>query len=84
MKLDKRLVDDVIRLTKKYYKDGDTDHLPALIEALKVLEKKVAWRVVDLIGDLATYTQRSGKGTYDDIYKALAVFGIIVEEVENE
>ena len=84
MKLDKKLVDEVIRLTKKYYKDGDTDHLPALIKAKNVLEEKAPWRVVDLIGDLATYTQRSGKWTYEDIYKALAVFGIIVEENESE
>jgi hypothetical protein len=25
------------------------------------------------------FSQRSGKGTYEDIYKALAIFGVIVE-----
>ena len=36
MKLDKRLVDDVIRLTKKYYETTETDYLQALFEAEKV------------------------------------------------
>lgn len=84
MKLDKRLVDEVIRLTKKYYQTGDVDYLPKLREVKNEIEKKAPWRAVNLIGDLAMYTQRSGKGTYDDIYKALAVFGIIVEKIEND
>ncbi|MFA6988322.1 MAG: hypothetical protein WC185_04720 [Acholeplasmataceae bacterium] len=82
MTLDKRLVDEVIRLTKKYYKD--TDYLYTLLEAKKVLEKNATWQVGDLLCDVAQYTQLSGKGTYDDIYKVLAVFGIIVEEKEND
>ena len=84
MKLDKRLVDEVIRLTKKYYRTRDADNLPALHKAEEVLKENATWQVVNLIEDLAAYTQKSGKGTYDDIYKALAVFGIIVEELENE
>lgn len=91
MTLDKKLVDDVIRLTKKYYETDDTDclFLQALAEAKRTLRKTVSWQVVewqaiDLISDLAKYTQISRNGTYDDIYKALAVFGIIVEEKEKE
>lgn len=89
MILDKRLVDDVIRLTKKYYETDDTDHLPALTEAKRVLIKTVSWQVVewqaiDLVSGLARYTQISRNGTYDDIYKALAVFGIIVSDKELE
>ena len=86
MILNKTLVDEVIRLTKKYYESKDTDHLPTLIEAKKVLEENATWQASDLVTDLAQYTQVSGKGTYDDIYKALAVFGIIVEdkEIDNE
>ncbi len=79
MKLEKRLVDEVIKLTKKYYETGDEDYLPALFEAKKVLEKSAPWAATRLLGDLAQYTQRSGKGTYEDIYRALEVFGIIVE-----
>ena len=82
MTLDKRLVDDVIRLTKKYYETGDVDYLPKLREVSDETGKKAPWQVVKLIEDLAKYTQISGKGTYDDIYKALAVFGIIVEDKE--
>lgn len=84
MKLDKRLVDEVIKLTKKYYETGDEDYLPALFEAKYALKEKATWRVADLLADLARYTQRSGKGTYDDIYKALEVFGFIVEDKEKE
>ena len=86
MKLKKELVDEVIRLTKKYYKTGDADILPAMIEAEKAVEQEcnVNCRVSYLIGDLARFAQLSGKGTYEDIYKALAVFGIIVEDKEKE
>jgi len=84
MKLKKELVDELIRLTKKYYRTGDADHLPALHEAEEVLEENATWQAVHLLGCLAKYTQTSGKGTYDDIYKALAVFGIIVEDKELE
>lgn len=83
MRLNKRLVDEVIRLIKKYYRTGDEDDLSALYEVEEVLNENATWQVVYLIEDLAKYTQVSGKGTYDDIYKALAVFGIIVEEVEE-
>ena len=82
IRLDKKLVDDLIRLTMKYYKTGDTDYLPSRNGIRKVLEESVSWRVVYLIEDLAKYTRTSGKETYDDIYKALAVFGIIVEDKE--
>ena len=85
MKLDKRLVDKVISLTKKHYGIYYIDYLPALSEAEEVLNNSGAsWPVVKLLGDLAQYTEISGKGTYDDIYKALAVFGIIVEDKELE
>ena len=82
--LDKELVNKVIRLTRKYYETGDEDYLQALFEAERALEKSAPWRVVKLLGDLAKYTQRSGKETYNDIYRALAVFGIIVEDKELE
>ena len=84
MTLNKTLVDEVIRLTKKYYETNDIDYLPTLIEAKEVLKENATWQTVDLVNYLAQYTQVSGKGTYDDIYKALAVFGIIVEDKELE
>ena len=84
MKLDKRLVDEIIKLTKKYYETGDEDYLPALFEAKYALKEKATWREADLLQDLARYTQTSGKGTYDNIYRALEAFGIIVENKERE
>ena len=84
MILNKTLVDEVIRLTKKYHESNDIDYLPTLLEAKKVLEENATWQVGDLLYDLAQYTQVSGKGTYDDIYKALAIFGIIVEDKDRK
>lgn len=81
MKLKKDLVDELIRINKKYFRTSDTDILPALREAEDALKQecKATHYVVELIGDLAMFTQHSGKGTYQDIYKALAIFGVIVE-----
>ena len=81
MKLKKELVDEVIRLNKKYYKTGEVDILPALFKAKDELELKGKTNryVVDLVGDIAMFTQRSGVGTYENIYKALEAFGVIVE-----
>ena len=84
MKLDKKLVDEVIQLTRKYYETGDEDYLPKLFEAKEVLKKSVSWQAVDLLSSLAQYTRNSGKGTYEDIYRALEVFGIVVEDKEKE
>lgn len=83
MKLDKELVNEVIRLTRKYHKTGDEDYLPALIEARVVLEESASWQTVNLVSNLAQYTQVSSKGTYNDIYRALEAFGIIIEDKEE-
>lgn len=81
MKLDKRLVDEVIRLTKKYYQTGDVDILPAIHNVKESLEKncKASLRVVWLIRDLAKFSAYTRKVTYKDIYKALEIFGVMVE-----
>ena len=85
IRLDKKLVDDLIRFTMKYFETtGDTGYLSSMNSIEEVLEESVSWQVVNLIEDLAKYTQTSGKETYDDIYRALAVFGIIVEDKELE
>ena len=86
MKLKKELVDEVIRLNKKYFSEaGDADMLPALRRAEDALEQECKKNryVATLVGNLAMFTQCSGKGTYEDIYKALAVFGITVEDKEK-
>ena len=83
MKLNKELVDELIRLTKKFFRTGDIDLLDAYRKAEETLKyHKGCWRSTDLISDLARYAQYIGKGTYENIYKALAVFGI--EVVKNE
>ena len=82
--LDRKLVDEVIRLAKRYYVAHDRNYLPALSEAEDILAKSSSWPVVRLLGDLAQYTVLSGKGTYRNIYRALEAFGIIVEDKELE
>lgn len=81
MILEKELVDELIRITKKYYKTGEVDILPAMRKAEDALEQecKASYSVIRLIGDLAKFTQRSGKGTYKDTYKVLAIFGVEIE-----
>ena len=83
MKLNKTHLDEVIRLTKKYFKLRDTDLLAALRVAEQTLqeENNVNYNIIQLIGNLAMFSQHSGIGTHKDIYKALAAFGI---EVKNE
>ncbi|HSH51199.1 MAG TPA: hypothetical protein VK982_05705, partial [Bacteroidales bacterium] len=75
MTVDKRLVDNVIILAWQYHETGDTDYIPKLIGAKRVLEENSTLRLTELIHDLAKYTQLSGKGTREDIYNALAAFG---------
>ncbi len=81
MKLKKELVDELIRITKKYFRTGEYDFLPALskVENELIQNGKTTRGVVNLIRNLAMFTEHSGKGTYEDIYKALEVFGVIVE-----
>lgn len=88
MKLNKKLVDEVIRITRKYYSSGDRDLFPAMREKEEKLketisDKKNAGNIVDLIVDLARYSIYSD-GSYAQIYKALEGFGIIVEMEETD
>lgn len=82
MKLKKELVDELIRISKTYYRTGKTDFLTELNEAEIKLKQKngwITWDVINLIEDLSKFIQYSGKGTNNDIHKALEVFGVIVE-----
>lgn len=81
MKLNKTHLDEVIRLNKKYFKLRDTDLLAAIRTAEQTLqeENNVNYNVIQLIGNLSMFSQHSGIGTHEDIYKALAAFGIEVE-----
>lgn len=81
MKLKKEKVDKIIRITKEYFRTGDTDILTELrsVGMCLILSRETTLDVVHLIEDLAKFTQNSGRGTYNDIYKALEAFGVIVE-----
>ncbi len=94
MKLKKELVDELIRITKMYYETGETNILTELHKTENKLKQTdggiigdviclikdggIIYDVISLIEDLAKFTENSGKGTYEDIYKALEVFGVIV------
>lgn len=93
MKLDKKLVDDLIISTKKYFSlNGDDQGLNEAMREMHLAAEAIqkthhsyaGWRVTNLIEDLAKFARKSDNITYGDIYKALAIFGIIVEELENE
>lgn len=83
MKLNKELVDELIRITKDYFKTDETNILSELYKVENKLKQKyggwIIYDVISLIEDLAKFTQNTGKGTYEDIYKALEAFGVIVE-----
>jgi len=79
MKLDKKKVDEVIRITKKYYKTGDVDLLDISFNIKKELVDVSNWNTTDLVADLSKFTQNK-HGTYQQIYAALAVFGIEIQD----
>lgn len=82
MKLRKELVDELIRESKNYHRTGDDDSFKAMVSANKKLVEDCKATLSDilmLIEHLAMFTQYTGIGTYEDIYKVLEVFGVIVE-----
>ena len=81
MKLKKELVIELIRATKDVY--GISYNTQDMLDIYSDLSGRVRdisnSYTVDFIRDLAKFTQQSGKGTYEDIYKALEIFGVILE-----
>lgn len=82
MKLKKELVDELIKATKELF-GNSYNKMDMLLDNFSNSAGKVRdisnYYTTDLISNLAMFTQQSGKGTYEDIYKALAIFGVIVE-----
>ena len=84
-KLDKVLVDDLIRIIKKYYRTGDTD----LLAYKQKLEDKIAdisdnnWSrgIASVIKTLGTYSYEH-KCTYQQVYDILKVLGYEVSNNE--
>ena len=102
MKLDKKLVDDLIISTKKYYSlNGDAQGLNEAMREMHLAREAMremhlaretiqnthhyyeVWRVTNLIEDLAKFARKIDTIPYGDIYNALEIFGIIVEDVEK-
>lgn len=86
MKLDKLLVDNLIGASRKYYRNANSKALENLFyterEFLNAKENIPEIYVIkELIIDLAKYTIRVNKGTYQDIYNALKMLGIEVVEL---
>ncbi len=85
-KLDKKLVDELIRITRKYYSpNGDTDLLPAMGDAKDKLKEKcnINWHVRVLIEDLAKNSQHLNR-SYQVIYDTLKLWGYEVVEGVQE
>jgi len=80
MKIDKKLADDFIRITRKYYATSDTDFLGKRNEIKAKLEKKVSWSVINLLDDLAKNSQCLNR-SYQVIYDTMKLWGYEVEGV---
>jgi hypothetical protein len=83
MKIYKKLADEFIRITRKYFSTGDTDFLGKRNEVKAKLEKNVSWRVINLLDDLAKNSQHLNR-SYQVIYDTMKLWGYEIEEkVEN-
>jgi len=78
IKIYKREVDDLIRLTKKFWKTGDSDFLKARKELIVNSEcANVGYYITDIVETMATIISNHG-GTYKQVYQSLEAFGVTI------
>ena len=87
LKIDKKNLDNVIRLEKKYWKTGDTDYLDAQKKYLDYIEDEIKrqtkiahhyfWGICELLSFFARFNF-----TYQKIYDFLKIVGY--EVINNE
>jgi hypothetical protein len=89
--IDKKLLDELIRLTKKYWETGDVDWIDARIEKAKRLSDQIfnnthSWLALsDFISGVVRTRGLKPKAENGDIYSALAVLGYeVAENTEGE
>ena len=81
MNIRKSEVNKLIAITKKYFKSGDTDLLPAMREMeSNIKERRVSSGAVETVTSLARISQNYGTQTYEQIYAATMAMGHEIEE----
>ena len=79
----KRLVDNLFRLTKKFYKTGDSDYLTARRHYSHLLDE-IAPELSEVVEAIATLSHYTGT-TRAQLYAALEALGYVCPpEVPNE
>ena len=84
--IDKKLVDELIRIMKKYWETGDTGLLherhPVKDELKEILDEENADCIVDAIDDLTRIMYFKGV-TYDTVYEIINLLGYEFAEEEE-
>lgn len=85
MKLNKKDVDEFIRVVRKYYASSDTDTLPKLGEVRDKFRKDYHLNYVkaDIVESLARLSQINDR-SYQVVYDCLKVFGFEIVEEKGE
>ena len=83
MKLNKKLVDEAIRLNKKYYRTHDNDFMRAALNAKdRAFGQDAHW--IDEIITGITWKRGDRNEPYETYYKVLEVLGFEVVEDEEK
>ncbi len=93
-KIDKKVLDELIRVSRKYWKTGDTDLLPKKIDLSYQLSTQVfgmnnhGFAFSDFVNAIVQTTGLKHSATNQDVYNAFAAIGYevaeIAEDVEEE
>ena len=84
--ISKKSLDEVIRLTRKYYKTSDTDILDARYNSAKLLSNDAfghecgAYSFIDVVGAILSGNGLKRNATNQDIYDVFALIGYDVRE----
>lgn len=76
-KCKRKTIEDLYRVTEKYWKTGDADYLDTIVNLSKKIDDRL-WSEIDSLVDLAE-KRHAGVKTFID---ALKLFGYEVEEDE--
>ena len=89
--VDKKLLDELIRLTKKYWNTGGADLVGAKIEVAKNLSEQIfnhknSWcKLSDIISSIVSPHGLKPDATNEDIYRVFTVLGYeVAENTEGE
>jgi DNA helicase TIP49 (TBP-interacting protein) len=85
MNITKKDFDRYVKIVKKYYRTGDVDLITHMHKVKAELEKSTSNRyAIELIQDLSTIAQWSGRQTYEQLYKAYESMGYVIDYSEED